>query len=127
MVSSLEIIRRRMQALLDKSGYTRKDLALYLGKQPSWSTEFFNGHHGVTLKDLDRVARFFGVSVPQLFELDGYRFRDRRRGQRRGGVQDRRVRPGRLHGERCRNICCGGYSFGPGDHERRVTDRHPVG
>jgi plasmid maintenance system antidote protein VapI len=90
MVSSAELLRRRVQALLDHSGRTRKELAIYLGNQPTWSTEFFHGRHGVTLKDLDRLARFFGVSVPALFELDGYRFRDRRRGPRRTG-RDRRV------------------------------------
>jgi transcriptional regulator with XRE-family HTH domain len=83
MVTAEEILRRRVAALLEHSGQTRKDLAIYLGHQPSWATEFFQGRHGVALKDLDRLARFFGLSVPQLFELDGYRFRDRRRGQRR--------------------------------------------
>ena len=90
MVTSAEILRRRVSALLEFSGRTRKDFAIYLGKHPSWATEFFQGRHGVTLKDLDRVARFFGVSVPQLFELDGHRFRDRRRSERRAG-RDRRT------------------------------------
>lgn len=90
MVTAVDILRRRMQALLDHSGRTRKDLAIYLGKQPSWSTEFFQGRHGVTLKDLDRIARFFGVSVPQLFEFDGHRFRDKRLMERRVGLPDRR-------------------------------------
>jgi transcriptional regulator with XRE-family HTH domain len=89
MVTALEILRRRVDALLQHSGRTRKDLAIYLGKQPSWSTDFFQGRHGVGLKDLDRLARFFGVSVPSLFEMDGYRFRDRRRGQRRAGRERR--------------------------------------
>lgn len=83
MVTAEEILRRRVAGLLEHSGQTRKDFAIYLGHHPSWSTEFFQGRHGATLKDLDRMARFFGLSVPQLFELDGYRFRDRRRGQRR--------------------------------------------
>lgn len=89
-VTALEILRRRVDALLHASGRTRKDLALYLKKQPSWSTEFFQGRHGVTIKDLDALARFFGVSVPSLFEFDGYRFRDRRHQQRRSG-RDRRT------------------------------------
>lgn len=90
MVTATEILRRRIGALLHVSGRTRKDFAIYVGKSPSWATEFFQGRHGATLKDLDRMARFFGVSVPQLFELDGYRFRDRRRGQRRCMTKDRR-------------------------------------
>jgi transcriptional regulator with XRE-family HTH domain len=91
MVSSEELLRRRVQALLDHSGRTRKDMSVYLGKSQSWATDFFHGRHGVTLKDLDRLARFFGVSVPSLFELDGFRFRDRRRVQRRRCGKDRRV------------------------------------
>lgn len=93
-MNALDILRRRLDVLLQHSGRTRKDFAIYIGKQPSWSTEFFQGRHGMTLKDLDRAARFFGVSVPQLFELDGYRFRDRRRQERRNG-QDRRKMPDR--------------------------------
>ena len=42
-------------------------------------------------------------------------------------MQDRRVRPGRLHGERCRDIRGGGCLLGPSDDERRVADRHPIG
>lgn len=90
-VTALDILRRRVDALLHHSGHTRKDLAIYMRKQPSWTTDFLLGHNGVRLKDLDRLARFFGISVPSLFELDGYRFRDRRRGERRGNVKDRRA------------------------------------
>lgn len=89
MVTAQEILRRRVAALLQFSGRTRKDFAIYIGKSPSWSTEFFQGRHGATLKDLDRIARFFGVSVPQLFEIDGHRFRERRVTQRRSGRQRR--------------------------------------
>lgn len=89
MVTAAEILRRRLAALLQYSGRTRKDFAIYLGKQPSWATDYFQGRHNMPLKDLDRAARFFGVSVPQLFEIDGYRFRDRRIAQRRSG-QERR-------------------------------------
>lgn len=89
-VSALEILRRRVDALLHHSGQTRKELAVYMGKEPSWTTDFLLGHNGIRLKDLDRLARFFGISVPALFELDGYRFRDRRRAQRRIRLADRR-------------------------------------
>lgn len=89
MAQAVEILRRRVDALLAHTERTRRDLAIYLDKQPSWTTEFLNGRHGVTLKDLDRLARFFGLSVPQLFELDGFRFRDRRRGERRTSSERR--------------------------------------
>lgn len=89
-VTALDILRRRVDALLHHSGQTRKELALYMGKEPSWTTDFLLGHNGIRLKDLDRLARFFGLSVAALFELDGYRFRDRRRHNRRSGIADRR-------------------------------------
>ena len=89
MVTAAELLRRRIASLLQFSGRTRKDFAIYLAKRPSWATEYFQGRHGMTLKDLDRAARFFGVSVPQLFEVDGYRFRDRRIAQRRCGRERR--------------------------------------
>lgn len=88
-MNALDLLRKRVGHLLHHSGKTRKDFAIYLGKQPSWSTEFFQGRHGVSLRDLDRVARFFGISVPQLFEIDGHRFRDRRINQRRVGRERR--------------------------------------
>jgi len=94
MVTSDELLRRRVIALLEQSGRLRKELAHYLGKQPSWTTDFLMGRHSISLKDLDRVAVFFGVSVPSLFELDGYRFRERRRGQRRT-ARERRSGKGR--------------------------------
>ena len=89
MVTAAELLRRRLDALLQFSGRTRKDFAIYLGKQPSWATAYFQGRHSIVLRDLDRAARFFGVSVPQLFEIDGYRFRDRRIAQRRSGRERR--------------------------------------
>jgi transcriptional regulator with XRE-family HTH domain len=100
-MNALDLLRRRVGDLLHHSGRTRKDFAIYIGKQPSWATEFFQGRHGVPLRDLDRVARFFGVSVPQLFEIDGYRFRERRMGERRSkkerrGGKDRRKPDGKV-------------------------------
>lgn len=90
MARADEILRRRVDALLQHTERTRKELAIYMGKQPSWTTEFLYGRHGVTLKDLDRLARFFGLAVPQLFEIDGHRFRERRRFNRRERIRDRR-------------------------------------
>ena len=90
MVSSDELLRRRVLSLLEHSGRLRKDLATYLGKKSaSWTTDFLMGRHSVTMKDIDRLARFFGVSVPSLFEIDGIRFRERRREQRRLGRERR--------------------------------------
>lgn len=91
-MNALDLLRRRVNDLLHHSGRTRKDFAIYIGKAPSWATELFQGRHGIALKDLDRVARFFGVSVPQLFEIDGYRFRERRMGERRAGKERRRTK-----------------------------------
>ncbi len=90
-MNALDLLRKRVGDLLHHSGRTRKDFAIYLGKQPSWATEFFQGRHGIPLAYLDRVARFFGVSVPQLFEIDGYRFRERRLADRRAGKERRRA------------------------------------
>jgi len=90
-MNATEILRRRLDSLLQHAGRTRKDFAIYLGKQPSWSTEFFQGRHGMTLNDLDRAARFFGLSLSDLFQIDGHKFRDRRRTQRRSGHERRAV------------------------------------
>ena len=84
-----DVLRRKISDLLARDDRQQIELARYLGYQPSWVTDVLKGRHGVSLDDLDRIARFFGVSVPQLFELDGSRFRDLRRGERRSG-QDRR-------------------------------------
>lgn len=92
MVTAGDVLRRRIAGLLHASGQTQTAFAAYLGKTPAWASDFLKGRHGVVLADLDKIARFFGVSVPQLFEIDGVRFRERRRGDRRAGPRDRRVR-----------------------------------
>lgn len=88
--TAADVLRLRINALLHASGRTRKELAAYMGHTPAWATDLLNGRQGVILADLDRLARFFGLSVPQLFEIDGVRFRERRRGDRRSGPRDRR-------------------------------------
>jgi len=88
--TAADILRMRVNALLHTSGRTRRELAAYMGHTPAWATDLLNGRQGVILADLDRLARFFGLSVPQLFEIDGVRFRERRRAQRRSGTGDRR-------------------------------------
>jgi transcriptional regulator with XRE-family HTH domain len=68
MVSSSDLLRLRVRTLLERSGRTRKNLARYLGKTPSWATDYLNGRHNVSINDLDRLARFFGVTVSSLFD-----------------------------------------------------------
>ncbi len=95
MPNAGDILRMRVAALLAANDRTQKELAAYLGHTPAWATDFLRGRQNVLLRDLDKIARFFGLSVPQLFEIDGVRFRERRGGERRTGERrsglDRRV------------------------------------
>jgi transcriptional regulator with XRE-family HTH domain len=93
-----EVVRRNVEVILSEMGRPQRDLAEYVGKSEAWLSRFLHGQRGVRIKDLEAVARFCGVSVSDLFLQDGYAHRERRRFERRTGVerrvgQDRRKAP----------------------------------
>lgn len=84
------IMRNNIQALLHARKESQSDLASWLKHSRSWINKFLNGERQVQLKDLDRIADFFGLATYQLFQPGISQLTERRRGDRRK-TQDRRI------------------------------------
>lgn len=88
------ILRMRIQALLGNEHGRKKSLAQWCGHAPAWLTNVLNGNRLVGVDDLDKIADFFDITVPQLFEPSGekLRFPDRRtNADRRQPTRNRRL------------------------------------
>lgn len=81
-------MRANVLALLAARKESQADLASWLKHDRSWINKFLNGERQVQLKDLDRIADFFGIATYQLFQPGISPLSERR-------VQERRKRPDR--------------------------------
>jgi ribosome-binding protein aMBF1 (putative translation factor) len=53
----------RIHELLDKKGYTQKDLADKLGKKPSEINKWLKGNHNLTIKTLAKLEAELGEPI----------------------------------------------------------------
>jgi transcriptional regulator with XRE-family HTH domain len=53
----------RINSLLEKKGYTQKDLAEKLGKRPSEINKWLHGPHNLTLKTLAKLEAELGEPI----------------------------------------------------------------
>ena len=90
------IMRNNVRALLDARRESQAALASWLRHSRSWINKFLNGERQVQLKDLDRIADFFGIATYQLFQPGISPLTERRVQQRRKRL-DRRI--GHAHRE----------------------------
>jgi transcriptional regulator with XRE-family HTH domain len=88
---ALYVLRTNISGLLYHRKQTQADLASWLGKGRSWINKFLNGTREIQLKDLDRIADFFGLCAYQLFQPGVAPGSERRSGHERRGGHDRRV------------------------------------
>lgn len=88
---ALYIIRTNISGLLFQRKQSQSDLASWLGKGRSWMNKFLNGTREIQLKDLDRIADFFGLATYQLFQPGVVPGSERRTGRDRRSGHDRRV------------------------------------
>lgn len=88
---ALNILRENIQGLLVARRANQSDLAMWLQKDKSWINKFLNDHRGIQLKDLDRIADFFGVATYQLFQPGCTARTERRSGKDRRLGKERRV------------------------------------
>jgi transcriptional regulator with XRE-family HTH domain len=93
------LIRQRINHLLYKDGRSQAEFATYLGVSQPAVSMMLSGERGIDLDKLDRMARFFGISVAELFMIDGEKFRERRSGHDRRRTSDRRKRSERRSGQ----------------------------
>ena len=87
---ALQMLKRNTQALLHERKEDQVSLAEWCGHSKSWINKFLNEDDAeIQLKDLDRMADFFGVSPYQLFQPGISRVTERRKTDRRSGKERR--------------------------------------
>lgn len=88
---ALDIIRQNISALLVARRESQSGLAAWLRKDKSWINKFLNGHREIQLKDLDRIADYFGLATYQLFQPGISPLTERRSASDRRSGRDRRI------------------------------------
>lgn len=89
MISTLNLFRQNVSALLANRGQNMADLAFHCGHDKSWASKILRGDRDPQLADFDRIADFFGLYVYQLLQPGISPLLERRIGERRTG-RDRR-------------------------------------
>lgn len=84
------IMRENVRSLLSARKESQADLAKWLRHDRSWINKFLNGERQMQMKDLDRVADFFGIATYQLFQPGISALTERRKRDRRVG-RERRI------------------------------------
>lgn len=94
------LLAENLRALLHARRIDAKALAIWCGHGAPWISKVLKGERGVQIKELGKIADFFGLTVAQLFQEGISPLTERRRLTRRGGAdrrsgEDRRrdVRP----------------------------------
>lgn len=84
------LLVQNIRSLLIARGEDDKALAMWAGHRPAWISKILSSERGIKLKDLDKIADFFGLTVAQLFQHGISPLTERRKKARRSG-QDRRT------------------------------------
>jgi len=84
------LLAENIRTLLSGRGYDAKELAVWCRKSPAWISKVLSGERSVPLKEVGRIADFFGLTASQLLSHGISPLTERRRRQRRDG-QDRRI------------------------------------
>lgn len=77
------LLVRNIEALLDRRGIDKQALAMWCGHKPAWISKILSGERGVQIKDLGKIADFFGLTVSQLFQHGISPLTERRKTERR--------------------------------------------
>lgn len=85
------MLAENIAALLKARGQKQKDLAVWCRHSEVWISAILALKRVAHMKDLDRIADFFGIATYQLFQPGISRFTERRSGKDRRAARDRRV------------------------------------
>ncbi len=96
------LLARNIRSLLDKRNIDDSALAAWCGHRPAWLSKILSGERGMQIKDLGRVADFFGLSVFELFCYGIDPLLERRKGGRRSGNDRRGARDRRCSSQDAR-------------------------
>jgi transcriptional regulator with XRE-family HTH domain len=103
-MTARRLFAENLAALLKARGMKQKDLAQWCHHSEVWISSILAGKRDVQLKDLDRIADFFGYSPYQLFQPGIARSSERRVGERRTGRDRRNVASFRAIAELSRSV-----------------------
>lgn len=87
-----QLLKFNIDTLLRVRGQSRKDLAQWCHKSESWISKIYKEtRRGFSLRDLDRIAEFFGIATYQLFQPGISRLTERRSHLERRSEKERRI------------------------------------
>lgn len=92
------LLAENVRSLLEARHIDQTALAVWCGHGPTWISKILNGGNDFRVKDLGRVADFFGLTVSDLFQ-PGISMKTERRGQSRR-QRERRTRERRTRDRR---------------------------
>jgi hypothetical protein len=84
------LLAENIRTLLSARRLDDSALAVWCGHKPAWISKILAGERGVPVKELGKIADFFGLTVSQLFSPGISSLTERRKGERRS-VEDRRT------------------------------------
>lgn len=91
MLRASSILGQNIAALLKARGQSQHDLAMWCRHSDVWLSNFLAGKRQIQIKDLDRIADFFGLATYQLFQPGITPLYERRRAADRRAGRDRRI------------------------------------
>jgi hypothetical protein len=85
------LLAQNIRALLATRSQTAEAVAKHCKHEGSWLSKILAGDRSMNIRDLDCIASFFEIEVVDLFRPGLAPLLERRHGQRRSGVIERRV------------------------------------
>lgn len=83
------LLNENVRELLRRRGLSQRDLADWMGHHETWLSKILKEERGLKLKEVDRMADFFGMKAYQLLAPGIGPRTERRRGDRRSGRERR--------------------------------------
>jgi hypothetical protein len=84
------LLVENIRTLLSERGIDDSALAIWCGHKPAWISKIMSLERGVPMKELGKIADFFGLTVSQLFSTGISSLTERRKCERRSAI-DRRT------------------------------------
>lgn len=85
------LFTENVKELLAKRHHTQRELAVWCKHSEVWLSKILKHEREAQMKDLDRIAAFFGLATYQLFQPGVTAATERRRGTDRRSHKERRV------------------------------------
>ena len=93
------LIVENLKTLLRERRIEAQSLAMWCGHRSSWISKILSGERGLQIRELGKIADFFGLTVADLFQ-HGITPLAERRSQERRSERDRRTGKDRREPER---------------------------